>query len=500
MAAPARKRHVTRQLIIERILQLADRYEVKFRNVMLAAVRIGQGVSIEKLAAAIRTGNEQAILGAIPWEDRGVPALQATLPGLTTELARAAARAAGQLLPTELDYRFDITNPVSVRHALAHSNKLVTEVTEETKAALRDAIGNAIQAGRPPLQAARDIRGVVGLRTDQVAFIERLRREGASERELERARDRKLRERTLLIARTETLWAANEGQRMLWEQAQDAGVVPVTAQREFVVTPDDRLCAVCEPLDGKQYGIDEQITTELGAVPSPPIHPNCRCTMSLVPGGREAVAPPEPQREPPPPAPEPEPQPAEEPAAPAPVPAPAAPPDPVAQVQEFEASDVRHQTYETAYAVGEDGQPIIRKDGNESSVGFTKAEMDQLRGRNAIFTHNHPNSSSFSPDDVAFAGNAQLREMRAFGKEANVLYRIERAVEPDSGVLLRWPGRDRVFREYGSAINNLNPKYRQRWREAPTQGAKDRVWMEHTHEAWTMISGLLGLKYTREIG
>jgi SPP1 gp7 family putative phage head morphogenesis protein len=280
-----RKQRVTRQLVYQRLLGLADRYQIKFRNVLRTAVRIGQAVSIEKLAAAIRTGNEAAIMAAIPWDDRAEPALRAVLPPLTQELATAAARVAERLLPGDLAYRFDITNPLSVKEALDHSSQLVTEIGEETRAGLRLAIANAIQVGQPPLAAARAIRGQVGLRSDQVAALAKLREAGASDAQLARAATRKLREREVLITRTETMWAANEGQRMLWEQGQEAGVISATAQREYVVTPDDRLCPICEPLDGKLYGVDEQITTELGTVDSPPIHPNCRCTMSLVTTG-----------------------------------------------------------------------------------------------------------------------------------------------------------------------------------------------------------------------
>lgn len=285
MATPAtrgRKARVTRQLVFQRLLQLADRKQISFRNAIQGAFKLAQRVSLETLANMVRTGNEAAILGALGWEDRGLPALEAMLPALQAETARAAARMAERLLPGDLEYRFDITNPVSVRQAVEHSNKLVTEINAQTREGLRRTIANAIQEGLPPLKAAKTIRESVGLRSDQVATLERMREEGASERELSRARDRKLRERSLLIARTETLWSANEGQRMLWEQGRDASVIPETAQQEWIVTPDERLCDVCEPLDGKTWAIGSTITTQNGELNGPPAHPQCRCTASLV--------------------------------------------------------------------------------------------------------------------------------------------------------------------------------------------------------------------------
>jgi hypothetical protein len=281
-----RKKRVTREVVFQRLLQLADRYHVRFSTVMRSAIRIGQRVSLEKLAAVIATKNEAAILAAIPWDD-AVQRMEISLPTLERDLATAAARMAERLLPGDLEYRFDITNPLSVRAALDHGAKLVTQIGDETREAIRTVIAQAIQEGVPPLTAAKQIRSSIGLNTRQAGAIAKLIEDGAGAREIARTQERMLRERTTLIARTETLWAANEGQRALWEQGVDAGVISPSAQREYITTPDDRLCPICEPLDGKLYGIDESITTDLGTVDSPPIHPNAVFAGStFVPYGR----------------------------------------------------------------------------------------------------------------------------------------------------------------------------------------------------------------------
>lgn len=298
-----RRTRVTREIITQRLLGLADRYLPRFRNVFLSAVRMGRRVSLEKIAEAVATRNVAAVEAVIPWESAALPALEVTVPAMVRELTLAGARVATRLLPgnlnvrlddvsraVEIPYRFNLQNPLAVKAALDHAAELVVQISDETVQALRNIIARAIEEGIPPMQAARQIRRTVGLTERQEGAIAKLREAGASERELTRARERMLRERAQLIAQTETLRAANEGQRLLWEQMAESRLIEhSTARREFIVTPDDRLCPICLPLDGKTYGIEEPIVTELGSVDAPPIHPRCLPGDALVtPGNRIA--------------------------------------------------------------------------------------------------------------------------------------------------------------------------------------------------------------------
>ena len=92
------------------------------------------------------------------------------------------------------------------------------------------------------------------------------------------------RQRSLKIARTETLNASNGGQQTLWLEAKDAGYLdPDKTTREWLVTDDDRLDTnICEPMDGQERGLDESFTTGDGrSVDHPSAHPECRCSMRL---------------------------------------------------------------------------------------------------------------------------------------------------------------------------------------------------------------------------
>ena len=94
--------------------------------------------------------------------------------------------------------------------------------------------------------------------------------------------------RAEMIARTETIWAWNEGTRNGYEQS---GVV---TRLEWLATDDERTCQWCPQMDGKTISIEEDflnkgdnfigerggiLTASFESVGHPPLHPMCRCTV-----------------------------------------------------------------------------------------------------------------------------------------------------------------------------------------------------------------------------
>ena len=78
------------------------------------------------------------------------------------------------------------------------------------------------------------------------------------------------RNRSITIARTETMRAVNSAAKERYEQT---GVDRV----EWLAAWDDRTCDECESKHGQIY--------DIGDAPDLPVHPNCRCTLSPVIGG-----------------------------------------------------------------------------------------------------------------------------------------------------------------------------------------------------------------------
>lgn len=219
--------------------------------------------------------------------------------------------AAGQACLME----FDRTNDEAVEWARTRAAGLVVEVNRETRKAIRAIIAQAFEDGLPPRVAARLIRDVVGLRSDQVLAVASLRRriklaESQAKRTgksvsvpfgnksvtvpksglptsrlnstLRSYAETLRRQRALLIARTETINASNQGQIELWRQAKENGLLRGNEKKRWTTTPDDRACPSCIELDGETIEMNEMFTsTYYGSVSGPTLHPNCRCALVL---------------------------------------------------------------------------------------------------------------------------------------------------------------------------------------------------------------------------
>lgn len=82
---------------------------------------------------------------------------------------------------------------------------------------------------------------------------------------------------------------------------------------------------------------------------------------------------------------------------------------------ESREAGIQYNNKETAIAFNKQGEVVVEKVGSETSVRFTKKELEKIEGN--IFTHNHPSSKSFSEDDIGFAFKNKLSEMRVTSAE-----------------------------------------------------------------------------------
>lgn len=207
----------------------------------------------------------------------GADVAAAELPRKQVKVARAKS--------PKLTFRFDRTNPQAIIWSQQHAAELVTNVTQRTRMAIRNIITRAFTENIPPRDAARLVRGVVGLTEPQEESLDKFRKKlmedgltGARLRsKLEAATDRMVRQRSLMIARTETIRASNEGQTQLWMQAVDAGKLPRNVQRVWITT-EGACPEICEPLEGKRAPLTGAFENKYDA---PPAHPGCRCTTGI---------------------------------------------------------------------------------------------------------------------------------------------------------------------------------------------------------------------------
>jgi hypothetical protein len=190
---------------------------------------------------------------------------------------------------------FDLTNPRAQRIAALIAADLVTRVDEVTRQAMREIIARAQAFGIPLREQAAELEQVLiqmaGLDSRRAATLRNFENRqivrGVAPRIIERRvnelRDKLLLDRAKVIARHETMVAANAGQVELWDQAEEEGFLPVGLLREWITTPDDRICPICEPMDGQQrLRGDLFVSSFNGQVyERPPAHVLCRCALSL---------------------------------------------------------------------------------------------------------------------------------------------------------------------------------------------------------------------------
>lgn len=147
---------------------------------------------------------------------------------------------------------FDVTSPEAIAWAREHAGELAKDISDTTEQNIKDAIAKGLEGGG--LDAIYDdILDAIGDET-----------------------------RAEMIARTETMDAANEGLAQSWDQAREAGLLSADAKKQWIATASGA-CPECEEVDGEEVLLDEDFSVG----DDPPLHPNCRCTMGLSLGGEE---------------------------------------------------------------------------------------------------------------------------------------------------------------------------------------------------------------------
>lgn len=272
-----------------RLHRVADRLEPAMRQAFLDAVAAADDASVPRvIAEAIDQGDATSALDATQWALLSA-GLQAALPPILAEAVQRAAQVTAGALPASADIgiAFGRVNPQAVAWAEQHVAALVSQISTEQAASIRQIITQALSEGMDPRQAARLIRAVVGLTPRDAAALARYRaglvasgtRPARVEDLVQAYRGRMIRARATLIARTELLQASNTGAQLLWQEAVAAGQLDPSEWRREWMTGGSRICPLCAALNGKKAPIGGAFP---GGVSGPPRHPACRCTHGLV--------------------------------------------------------------------------------------------------------------------------------------------------------------------------------------------------------------------------
>lgn len=277
---------------------IADAAMPEVRRRFIAAIEAIRGTIKEsELQAAIETGSVETVMRFLGIEDRMTAAMGSSIIPPIEDVFIDAGRAVPAIQRAgggELAMRFDISNPAASAFLRSYDFGLIREVSTETRDAVRNVVLNAVQYGGHPREQAKQIKELVGLTVKQTQAVQNYRAALELEerpadqvdRMVARYNAKMLRLRGETIARTETIRAGNAAQDMAWEQAATNGLLNrTTLRRQWLVTPDDRLCVYCAQVPGLNPGgrpLGVAFETPFGLMLRPPLHPNCRCVLQLV--------------------------------------------------------------------------------------------------------------------------------------------------------------------------------------------------------------------------
>ena len=293
---------ITDAELAEQIGALANLYQQTFRgltaaatqarNAMLAAGRIEtlDLRSFQELMAQTVARNLQTALADVSDD-------------LADEVIREGLRAV-ERLPDTISFQmsFNRTDPRAIAWARTRAGSLIQQIQDETLTTVRGIIANALSEGGGVIGAANSIERVIGLhpRWQQAvenrydAEIARLASadperaletiQGEAQQVADAYRNQLIEVRAMTIARTEILAAQNVGELMSWLQAADNGFLDLNnALKEWVAGPDGwagiSICEVCLELAGQRVPV---LSVFSNGEATPPAHPNCRCSMSLI--------------------------------------------------------------------------------------------------------------------------------------------------------------------------------------------------------------------------
>ncbi len=274
---------------VKRLQAALDRLEPTVRKqVAKAFEKLRTRVTLSRLIDAIERRDDFALRALVSSLSRDLAVAGETLRTAFTAGARAAQVEIQSLKP-KVAIAFNAKDPASVFAAKQSAAEFVTGVTTQTRKALRAVIARSFSEGISARDTAKLLKPLIGLTERQAIAVVNRRALNAGKgwtadriaKDAATYAQRLLKQRALMIARTELATSSTAGQVSRWTQAKAQGLIDGSMVQVVIVTPDDKLCPVCEPLDGQTAVIGGTFQTSLGESAGPPFHPNCRCALGL---------------------------------------------------------------------------------------------------------------------------------------------------------------------------------------------------------------------------
>lgn len=312
---PAKNPEFSGRQMTELLDSIEPRLQRRFLE-MIDAIR--DELSVEALADMIREGRVEE---AIEVYERASKIFARELSAAFGE----AATATGDFVSDALDILtgYNQFDPRAVHYAATNELELVTGFSEEQREVTRRVVSEGIARGINPIEQAREIREAIGLTPRQEAAVEKYRQQleegsrDALNRELRdkrfdstvtnaidagnklskdqidrmvtRYRERYLKYRSEVIARTEALRAIHAGSEEMFRQAVDSGdIAKEQIERSWHTADDERVRDAHRNMQVAVVGLGEMFVDGDGnllAFPGDPSAPpettiQCRCVVA----------------------------------------------------------------------------------------------------------------------------------------------------------------------------------------------------------------------------
>lgn len=307
----------------QRLIALTDGAERRLREALRGAILAARDEhTLAELARLMQLGQfDEAVEAAVR---AGVLRLADEYSAVYVMSGQQTAGVLSDAL--EVAVGFDQVNERAVLHMRRERLRLIREFTAEQRRATRAALVDGIERGLNPRDQARLFRASIGLTERQVDAVNNYRRMleagdgGALSRRLHdhrflpkgsrarreflsgerpltpeqvdrmvgRYRERYVRYRSEVVARTEALRAVHSGNEEMYRQAIDAGQVALgQLRRTWVSARDERVRGSHAHLNGEVRGMDETWVGTFGELrfPGDPDAPpeetvQCRCVLT----------------------------------------------------------------------------------------------------------------------------------------------------------------------------------------------------------------------------
>lgn len=311
---------------VSRITKVAAYQARRIKRVFLTSVKlIEDSNTLTQIAELLEEGRFEEALASV---DKAGALLG---DSYGAALSDSAMKTAAWLSSSALDVvvSFDQVNTRAVAAMQANKLRLVSQFTQQQREASRQAIIRGVTEGANPIEQARAFKQSIGLTTKQEAAVNNYRRllTGASESKTEasqvmaralrdkrfdrtvaraaregvpltekqinkmvgRYREKMIKYRSEVIARTESMRAVSEGQNEMYQQAIDNGdLTQEGVKRKWVAAKDERTRSSHTRLNGTVRMMGEVWMGDEGPLrfPRDPDAPGaetiqCRCFLSF---------------------------------------------------------------------------------------------------------------------------------------------------------------------------------------------------------------------------